>query len=110
MSGGGGDGHGEFGISKTDLASSGKRLSKTDGYVSQSAWSKEHFGGRILGQLLALLCVGLFIAWYYGAGALAMYAVVFFVIAYVVLIAVRRSSLNKLRDKQLSEFHGKGKE
>ena len=31
-------------------------------------------------------------------------------IAYVVLIAVRRSSLNKLRDKQLSEFHGKRQE
>lgn len=53
--GGGGDGHGELGISKADLANSEKRLSKTDGYVSQAEWSKEYFGGRLLGQLLAII-------------------------------------------------------
>lgn len=58
--GGGGDGHGELGISKTDLANSGKRLSKTDGYVSQAEWSKEYFGGRLLGQLLTIICLVLF--------------------------------------------------
>lgn len=96
---GGGDGHGECGISKTDLASSGKRLSKTDSYESQAVWSKEHFGGKILGQLLALFCVVLFIAWYHGAGDFAMYALVFVFIAYVFVIVMKRRKLKHLREK-----------
>lgn len=105
--GGGGDGHGELGISKTDLANSGKRLSKTDGYVSQAEWSKEYFGGRLLGQLLTIICLVLFFAWYFGAGYFAVYAVVFLVSAYIAVAVVKRRKLKSLREKQLSEYRSK---
>ena len=94
----------DSGISEIDINNSDKRLSKTEGYVSQAAWSNEYFSNRISGLLLAFIIVFLFFVWIIGAGELIKYIVSVLFLTHVLFVIVRRRRLKKLREKQLSKY------
>ena len=102
---GGGDSSSEYGIAINDINNSGKRLSKTEGYVSQAEWSKEYFNGRILGQLIVLLVfVALPLYFLRGGIWLVILVIAILLSAYIILVIVKHRRLKNLREKQLIEF------
>lgn len=102
---GGGDSSSEYGIAINDINNSGKRLSKTEGYVSQAEWSKEYFNGRILGQLIVLLIfVVLPLYFLIGGIWLVILVVAILLSAYIIFVIVKHRRLKNLREKQLIEF------
>lgn len=91
MIGGGGDSNSEYGISINDINNSGKRLSKTEGYVSQTEWSKEYFSGKILGQIVVLLaCLVLPIFYLIGGTKPVIYAIAILLLSYITIVTVKR--------------------
>ena len=108
MSGSGGGSDAELGVSKIDINNSVKRMSKTEGYVSQGNWSKEYFSFRVSGQVLA---IGFVVLYFVGTSTFedliknVVYGCFFiFLCIYVAIIVFRHRKLRALREEQLKEY------